>query len=78
MSPLFRYTAEINIPDSISLYSQLGAGVPKEVRGLELAFIVITGSLQSWVMPTDDCHQLFDWDTGHINPNLVPHHTRRV
>ena len=38
----------------------------------------INVSLQSWVMPTDDCHQLFDWDTGHINPNLVPHNRRRV
>ena len=29
-------------------------------------------------MPTDDCHQLFERDTGYINPNLVPYNKRRV
>ena len=51
-----RYTAEISMPDYLSLYSQLGAAPPEE----------------TWVMPTDDCDQLFDWETGYINPDLVP------
>merc|ERR1711872_706622 len=41
---------------SVSLYSQLGVSPPEE----------------KWSMPTDDCNQLFDWDTGYINPKLVP------
>merc|ERR1711862_294316 len=53
----WKYTAEISIPDYLSLYSQLGVAPPEE----------------SWVMPTDDCDQLFDWDTGYINPDLVPY-----
>merc|ERR1712215_267463 len=57
----WKYTSEINMPDSLSLYSQLGVAPPEE----------------TWVMPTDDCNQLFDWDTGYINPNLVPF-TREV
>merc|ERR1712142_861256 len=57
----WKYTSEINMPDSLALYSQLGAIPPEE----------------TWVMPTDDCHQLFDWDTGYINPDLVPFHMRR-
>ena len=40
------------MPDMLSLYSQLGVSPPVE----------------TWVMPTDDCNQLFDWDTGYINP----------
>jgi len=44
------------MPDSLSLYSQMGVNPPEE----------------TWVMPTDDCNQLFDWDTGYINPKLVP------
>ena len=51
-----RYTSEINMPDSLALYSQLGVSPPEE----------------KWTMPTDDCNQLFDWDTGYINPKLVP------
>ena len=51
-----RYTSEINMPDSLALYSQLGVSPPEE----------------KWKMPTDDCNQLFDWDTGYINPKLVP------
>ena len=51
-----RYTSEINMPDSLALYSQLGVSPPEE----------------KWSMPTDDCNQLFDWDTGYINPKLVP------
>jgi len=57
----WKYTSEINMPDSLSLYSQLGASPPEE----------------TWVMPTDDCNQLFDWDTGYINQNLVPFQYRR-
>eukprot|EP00091_Calanus_sinicus_P021373 TRINITY_DN6302_c0_g1_i1.p1 TRINITY_DN6302_c0_g1~~TRINITY_DN6302_c0_g1_i1.p1 ORF type:complete len:250 (-),score=56.10 TRINITY_DN6302_c0_g1_i1:159-854(-) len=57
----WKYTSEINMPDSLSLYSQLGATPPPE----------------TWVMPTDDCNQLFDWDTGYINPSLVPFQMRR-
>ena len=56
-----RYTSEINMPDSLSLYSQMGATPPEE----------------TWVMPTDDCNQLFDLDTGYINQNLVPFQVRR-
>merc|ERR1712102_212727 len=52
----WKYTSEINMPDSLSLYSQMGVNPPEE----------------TWVMPTDDCNQLFDWDTGYINPKLVP------
>ena len=52
----YRYTSEINMPDSLALYSQLGVSPPEE----------------KWTMPTDDCNQLFDWDTGYINPRLVP------
>ena len=44
------------MPDSLALYSQLGVSPPEE----------------KWKMPTDDCNQLFDWDTGYINPKLVP------
>ena len=44
------------MPDSLALYSQLGVLPPEE----------------KWRMPTDDCNQLFDWDTGYINPKLVP------
>ena len=160
----FRYISEINIPDSMSLYSQLGAEIPKQVRwqlnikwrmfplrpvhrsplfnytlfsGATLytlwsrtlssthvrqkcemslkemgpvclrakepwsvyhsctrkqriikrcemrlfcvmQFCNIIHILQTWVTPTDDCHQLFDWESGHINPDLVPHNKRRV
>ena len=56
-----RYVSEINMPDNLALYSQLGASPP----------------LETWHMPTDDCHQLFDWDSGHINPALVPTPMRR-
>ena len=56
-SLMSRYVSEINMPDSLALYSQLGASPPAE----------------TWVMPTDDCNQLFDWDTGYINKNLVPY-----
>merc|ERR1711926_32146 len=52
----WKYTSEINMPDSLALYSQLGVSPPEE----------------KWKMPTDDCNQLFDWDTGYINPKLVP------
>merc|ERR1712227_390416 len=45
-----------NMTDSLALYSQLGVSPPEE----------------KWKMPTDDCNQLFDWDTGYINPKLVP------
>ena len=45
------------MPDNLALYSQLGVSVPPKVE---------------WNMPTDDCNQLFDWDTGYINPTLVP------
>jgi len=44
------------MPDYLSLYSQLGLNPPE----------------QTWVMPTDDCDQLFDWETGYLNPDLVP------
>merc|ERR1719206_1603741 len=57
----WKYTSEINMPDSLALYSQFGATPPEE----------------TWVMPTDDCHQLFDWETGYINPALVPFQMRR-
>jgi len=53
----WKYTSEVNMPDNLALYSQLGVSVPPKVE---------------WKMPTDDCHQLFDWDTGYINPKLVP------
>merc|ERR1712013_417772 len=57
----WKYTSEVNMPDSLALYSQFGATPPEE----------------TWVMPTDDCHQLFDWETGYINPALVPFQMRR-
>ena len=49
------------MPDYLALYSQLGAPIPEE----------------TWIMPTDDCNQLFDWDTGYINPDLVPIHMKK-
>ena len=49
------------MPDAMSLYAQLGASTPR----LALA------------VPTADCHQLFDWDTGHIHPTLVPGNQQR-
>ena len=49
------------MPDAMSLYAQLGASTPR----LALA------------VPTADCHQLFDWDTGHIHPALVPRNQQR-
>jgi len=52
----WKYTSEVNMPDNLSLYSQLGVSPPEE----------------TWSVPTDDCNQLFDWDTGYINPTLVP------
>jgi len=52
----WKYISEINIPDSLSLFSQLGMDPP----------------LDRWNVPTKDCHQLFDWNTGHINPDLRP------
>jgi hypothetical protein len=53
----WKYISEINMPDSLSLYSQLGVSPPSA----------------DWTVPTSDCHQLFDWDTGYINPDLVPY-----
>ena len=52
----YRYTAEINMPDGLSLYSQLDVNPPQE----------------TWTMPTADCQLLFDLNTGHINKNLIP------
>merc|ERR1712156_848422 len=52
----WKYTSEVNMPDNLSLYSQLGVSPPEE----------------TWSVPTDDCNQPFDWDTGYINPTLVP------
>ena len=52
----YRYTAEINMPDGLSLYSQLDVNPPQE----------------TWAMPTADCQLLFDLNTGHINKNLIP------
>ena len=54
--PNLRYISEINIPDSLSLFSQLGIDPP----------------MHTWSIPTKDCHQLFDWETGYINSNLRP------
>ena len=53
---IYRYTAEVNMPDSLSLYAQLGAPPPRSAHPV----------------PTADCHQLFDWETGHIHRDLVP------
>ena len=44
------------MPDSLSLYAQLGAPPPRSAHPV----------------PTADCHQLFDWETGHIHRDLVP------
>ena len=44
------------MPDSLSLFSQLGKAPPTA----------------RWKVPTQDCHQLFDWKTGHINSDLRP------
>merc|ERR1712012_872797 len=52
----WKYISEINIPDSLSLFSQLGIDPPKH----------------TWQVPTEDCHQLFDWETGYINSKLRP------
>merc|ERR1712013_437712 len=52
----WKYISEINIPDSLSLFSQLGVDPPKH----------------TWQVPTEDCHQLFDWETGYINSKLRP------
>jgi len=52
----WKYTSEVNMPDNLSLYSQLGVSPPEK----------------TWSVPTDDCNQLFNWDTGYINPTLVP------
>merc|ERR1712241_823278 len=52
----WKYISEINIPDSLSLFSQLGLDPPR----------------QTWNIPTKDCQQLFDWETGHINSDLRP------
>ena len=49
------------MPDAMSLYAQLGAPPPRSAQAV----------------PTADCHQLFDWDTGHIHPALVPRITSR-
>ena len=56
-----RYTAEVNMPDTMSLYAQLGAPPPRSAHAV----------------PTADCHQLFDSDTGHIHPALVPGNQQR-
>ena len=73
-SSVSRYISEINIPDSLSLFSQLGIDPP----------------MHTWQVPTEDCHQvnllnlffyfvftlfchqLFDWETGYINSKLRP------
>jgi len=52
----WKYISEINIPDSLSLFSQLGIDPP----------------MHTWQVPTEDCHQLFDWETGYINSKLRP------
>jgi len=57
----WKYTSEIYMQDYLSLYSQIGLTPPEQTK----------------VMPTDDCNQLFDWDTGYLNPNLVPFQLRR-
>ena len=57
----YRYTAEVNMPDALSLYAQLGATPPRSAHAV----------------PTADCHQLFDSDTGHIHPALVPGNQQR-
>ena len=41
-SSVSRYISEINIPDSLSLFSQLGIDPPKH----------------TWQVPTEDCHQV--------------------
>ena len=51
-----RYTSEINMPDVLALYRQLGVTPPSN----------------TWEMPTKDCEQLFDWETGYINPAFIP------
>jgi len=52
----WKYTSEINMPDVLALYRQLGVTPPSN----------------TWEMPTKDCEQLFDWETGYINPAFVP------
>ena len=49
------------MPDTMSLYAQLGAPTPRSAHAV----------------PTADCHQLFDSDTGHIHPALVPGNQQR-
>ena len=44
------------MPDSLSLYAQLGAPPPPSAHPV----------------PTVDFQQLFDWETGHIQWDLVP------
>merc|ERR1719239_635872 len=52
----WKYISEVNMPDSLDLYKQLGVDIPSKTFDLALS----------------DCEQLFDWDTGYINPRLVP------
>ena len=65
----WKYTAEWNIADVWSLYKQLGVDPPHPKRNLQ---------------PTDNCQQIFDWDTGYLNPDLMPTvasrklHTKRL
>lgn len=53
---VWQYTAEINIPDLADLYSQDGVWPPRPQAAFK----------------SNDCQQLFDWDTGKINRNFIP------
>jgi len=53
----WKYTAEWNLPDVWSLYTQLGVNPPHPHDNPQ---------------PIDDCEQIFDWKTGYLNPKLIP------
>merc|ERR1711973_1079981 len=56
----WKYVSEVNMPDSLYLFQQIG----------------VRPSPPSFDLRLSDCDQLFDWDTGYINPKLVPQHVR--
>merc|ERR1711962_588190 len=55
----WRYTAEWNIPDAWSLYTQIGRSPPHP---------------QESPLVIADCEQIFDWKTGYLNEKLIPKH----
>jgi len=57
----WKYTAEWNLPDAWSLYAQIGVYPPHPATNPQ---------------PISDCEQIFDWDTGYLNPKLKPESNR--